>query len=151
MASETAKEIVSELLARSRIAGRIEEEVIPDLSVPYLNIVTDEARFLAGVNAANLAALEYLAKRIMERATGDPRSPLMIDVNSQRLHYFETLRLEAKNVARKVRLYRAELALKPMSAFERRIIHITLAEYPDIITQSIGEGPSRRVVVKPYP
>jgi spoIIIJ-associated protein len=38
-----------------------------------------------------------------------------------------------------------------MSAFERRIIHMALAEYPDITTESIGEGERRRVVIKPYP
>ena len=41
--------------------------------------------------------------------------------------------------------------LKPMSPFERRIVHMALAEYPDIITQSVGEGETRRVVIKPYP
>ncbi|MEK9148295.1 MAG: R3H domain-containing nucleic acid-binding protein, partial [Patescibacteria group bacterium] len=65
--------------------------------------------------------------------------------------HIEALKAEAKNMAKKVRLYRTELVLKPMPAFERRIIHMALAEYPDITTESIGEGYSRRVVIKPYP
>jgi spoIIIJ-associated protein len=38
-----------------------------------------------------------------------------------------------------------------MTAFERRIVHVALQEYPDITTESQGEGPTRRVVIRPYP
>jgi spoIIIJ-associated protein len=38
-----------------------------------------------------------------------------------------------------------------MSAFERRIIHLKLAEQPDIVTESIGEEPERKVVIRLYP
>ncbi|MBA7521391.1 hypothetical protein ES705_13498 [subsurface metagenome] len=44
---------------------------------------------------------------------------------------------------------REPFTLEPMSAYERRIIHVTLAEHPDITTQSIGEGGARKVVILP--
>jgi spoIIIJ-associated protein len=40
-------------------------------------------------------------------------------------------------------------ALEPMPAFDRRIVHLTLADHPDVTTQSSGEGESRRVVIIP--
>ena len=67
------------------------------------------------------------------------------------LYRLEELRAEARQVARRVRLYRTELILEPMPPFERRVVHMALAEYPDITTHSTGDGPSRRVVIKPYP
>lgn len=148
---EEAKLLVRSLLERMGIYARLEEQTVPDLSIPYLNIVTDDAWLLVGSHIQNLAALEYLSKRILERTQGDLSPRFVLDVNSFRLHHIETLKAEAKSVAKKVRLYRAELTLKPMSAFERRIIHIALAEYPDIMTESTGEGADRRVVIKPYP
>ncbi|MBI4132527.1 MAG: hypothetical protein HY473_00300 [Candidatus Sungbacteria bacterium] len=133
------------------IRAEVEERSLPDLSIPYLNVITDDARLLIGVRARNLLALEYLLKRLLEKEPPESVSGFFLDVNGYRLHHLEELKGEAKNIAKKVRLYRTELALKPMSAFERRIVHMALAEYPDITTQSTGEGETRRVVIKPYP
>lgn len=144
------RERVTETLGKMGVRAEVEERAIPDISIPYVNILTDEARLLIGARAQNLLALEYLLKRLRER-DGEEEAKFFLDVNGYRLHHLETLKTEAKNMAKKVRLYRTELVLKPMSAFERRIIHMALAEYPDITTESMGEGEARRVVIKPYP
>ncbi|MFZ5559578.1 MAG: R3H domain-containing nucleic acid-binding protein, partial [Patescibacteria group bacterium] len=57
----------------------------------------------------------------------------------------------ALKVAQKVRRTKKPVILEPMSAYERRFIHLRLAEYPDITTESIGEEPERKVVVRLYP
>lgn len=145
------RERISQTLEKMGIAAEVEERSLSELSVPYANILTEDARLLIGVRARNLLALEYLLKRLIERELGEGGAGFFLDINGYRLHHLESLKSEAKSIARKVRLYRTELALKPMPAFERRIVHMTLAEYPDIITQSSGEGGTRRVVIKPYP
>lgn len=132
------------------VRAEVEERAIPDISIPYINILTDEAYLLIGARSQNLIALEYLLKRLAER-DGEEEARFFLDVNGHRLHHLGELKLEAKSMAKKVRLYRTELILKPMTAFERRIIHMALAEYPDITTESVGEGEARRVVIKPYP
>lgn len=132
------------------IQAEVEERSIPDLSIPYVNVVTGEARLLIGSRAKNLLALEHLLKRLVEKESPEVNS-FFLDINGYRLHHIEELKVEARNMAKKVRLYRTELVLKPMPPFERRIIHITLAEYPDITTESIGRDETRRVVIKPYP
>lgn len=144
-------EHINATLEKMGVTADVEERTIPDLSIPYVNILTDEARLLIGARAQNLMALEYLLRRLLEKASPEASAGFFLDVNGYRLHHIEELKAEAKNFARKVRLYRTELALKPMSPFERRIIHMALAEYPDITTQSVGEGESRCVVIKPYP
>lgn len=138
-------------LEKMRVDAEVEEHTLPDFSIPYFNIVTADARILIGARAQNLAALEYLLRRLIEREEPEAGRQFFLDVNGYRLRSLEALKAEAKNIAKKVRLYRTELALKPMPPFERRIVHIALAEYPDIITQSVGEGALRRIVVKPYP
>lgn len=146
------REHLTQTLEKMGIRAEVEERAIPDVSIPYVNVITDDARLLIGMRARNLLALEYLTKRLVERtAAAEARPNFFLDVNGYRLHQLEELKAEAKNVAKKVRLYRAAITLKPMPAFERRIIHVALAEYPDITTQSVGEGEDRRVVIKPYP
>lgn len=145
------QERVSQTLEKMGIRAGVEERTLADLSFPYINIVTDESRLLIGAQAQNLLALEYLIKRLAEKDEPSISIRFFLDVNGYRLHHIESLKAEAKNMAKRVRLYRTDLILKPMSAFERRIIHMALAEYPDITTESVGEGTSRRVVIKPYP
>jgi len=48
-----------------------------------------------------------------------------------------------------VKTGREPFTLEPMSAYERRIVHLALTEHPDVITQSIGEGEARKVVILP--
>lgn len=142
---------LSQTLEKMGIQAEVEERSISDLSIPYINVVTNEARLLIGARAQNLMALEYLLKRLVDKSSTESALSFFLDINGYRLHHIEELKNEAKSIARKVRLYRTELVLKPMAAFERRIIHMSLAEYPDITTESIGKGEARRVVIKPYP
>ena len=55
----------------------------------------------------------------------------------------------AKSLADEVVLTKEEKVLAPMSAYERRIIHLELAERENVKTESIGEGLERRLVIKP--
>ena len=156
IAPEQTTEVVisktKELLEHAGIEASLEQEEHPEVASFYVNIITPDARLLIGARAENLFALEHLIKLMTGKEIKDGERPrFFLDINGYRLHEIEALREEAKQVAKKVRLYRKELVLKPMSAFERRIIHMVLAEYPDITTESIGEGEKRRVVIKPYP
>lgn len=146
-----AGDYLKQTLDKMGVEAEVEERSISDLSIPYINVLTDEASLLIGARAQNLLALEYLLKRRLERETTSRENSFFLDVNGYRLHHLEELKDEAKSMAKKVRLYRTELVLKPMPPFERRIVHVTLAEYPDITTESTGEGETRRVVIKPYP
>ena len=52
-------------------------------------------------------------------------------------------------MAEQVKVKKVPFTLKPMPAYERRIIHLTLADHPDVVTQSVGEGEARKVVILP--
>jgi spoIIIJ-associated protein len=73
----------------------------------------------------------------------------MIDVENYKQRRFDDLKAMALNVADQVKSRKSSVRLEPMSAYERRIIHMTLANDPDILTESTGEGESRKVVVFP--
>jgi spoIIIJ-associated protein len=112
--------------------------------------IRERSNMLIGERGVNLAAAEYLLKRVVAKKTGADFK-FTLDVNDYRIKRLEGLKQDVKTAARKVRLYQCEVPLRAMSAFERRIVHLLLAEYPDIATESVGQEPKRRVVIKPYP
>ena len=61
----------------------------------------------------------------------------------------EELQDIAKMHAQRVRYFKKEIIMQPMNSYERRIIHSALSAYPDIATQSVGDEPNRRIVIKP--
>lgn len=109
-----------------------------------------DANLLIGERGANLAALEHLLKKMIQKKAGEGHK-FTLDINDYRMKRLEDLKQDVKSAAKEVRLYRKEVPLRPMSSFERRIVHLLLAEYPDITTESIGGEPERFVVIKPYP
>jgi len=146
---EQIRQIVAEFVGFIDPEAGVESDESVYLGLRF-NILVREARSLIGEHGVNLLHLEYLAKRLVQKKL--PGAPnFSVDVNDYKMRRAEFLRDEVKIIAKKVRMYRKSILLKPMSAFERRIIHMALAEYPDITTESMGEGEGRRVNIKPYP
>jgi spoIIIJ-associated protein len=103
---------------------------------------------IIGRNGRTLQALEYLTNAVLNRHE-DTGVRITVDVGGYKYRRDEKLRQIARNAAERVREQGQPYTLKPMSAAERRIIHMELADDPTVKSESIGEGASRRVVVKP--
>ena len=73
-----------------------------------------------------------------------------MDVNDYKKKKVEYLIELAHSVADEVSLTKKEKVLDSMQAYERRIIHLELADRSDVVTESIGQEPERRIVVRPY-
>ncbi|MEK7636562.1 MAG: R3H domain-containing nucleic acid-binding protein [Patescibacteria group bacterium] len=114
-----------------------------------ISIHTNDGGLLIGFGGETITSIIALVKKIVQKKFPDaPR--FFLDINDYRQRKRELLMEDAKNFAKQVRLYRKEVVLHPMSSFERRIIHTVLSEYPDIITESIGIDPERRIVIRLY-
>jgi len=74
-----------------------------------------------------------------------------LDINDYKKKKIEYLKEMARSLADEVALLKKEKFLPPMSSYERRIIHLEIAERKDVTSQSFGEEPERKVVIKPYP
>jgi len=137
---------LSELIRAMGIRATIDEGVVGDTTTFTLR--THDARLLLGEDGKRLAALNHIARRIIEREVQQVEH-FLIDVNDYHRKRFEALRDTARMGAQRVRYFKKEVELEPMTAFERRIIHLVLQEYTDLLTESAGESPKRRVVIKP--
>jgi spoIIIJ-associated protein len=101
---------------------------------------------LIGRRGETLAALQLLVNLIVRNRT-KRRMRIIVDAENYRQRREENLRSLAFRVAHQVRLNRRSVALEAMPPNERRIVHMALADYKDISTESIGEGDERRVVI----
>jgi spoIIIJ-associated protein len=115
-----------------------------------LNIGQRDAECFLKDSSEGLSALQHLVRVILTR-DGLGQFFTAIDINGHRESRKNELMEMAIDVAKKVRRTKKAVILEPMSAFERRVIHLKLAEQPDIVTESIGEEPERKVVIRLYP
>ena len=145
---EMIKGIIENLLAKMGIFGEV--SILETTDNVQFQIKTPEAGLLIGEGGENLIALNHILKRIADAKLGKSETPFSIDVNDYQKQKAEEIKDLAKLSAQRVRYFKKEIQLKPMSSYERRIVHAILTEYPDIITQSVGEEPQRKVVIKPF-
>lgn len=126
---------------------KVTPEISTDKETVWINIKSETPSLLIGYRGSNLLALQLILRLMLSRAFKKPLK-LMIDVDGYRAKQKEFLHNLARRIARKVRQTKRIEILRPMSAYERKIIHLTLAQEGDLITESVGEEPNRRVMVK---
>ncbi|HEV7449078.1 MAG TPA: R3H domain-containing nucleic acid-binding protein [Candidatus Paceibacterota bacterium] len=108
----------------------------------------DDAKLLPGPGGEHLRALNTLAKRMIEKAHGEDAAAFLIDVNGHHESQMELVRNEARTLAQRARLFKHDVEMPPLSAYERLVIHELFANDPEIKTESAGEGKFRHIVLK---
>lgn len=113
-----------------------------------VNIHGGDPGKLIGRGGRTLAALEFVVNAVVNRE-GEEQVRVNLDVGGYRRRRDERLKQTANKTADMVRKNGEPIELEPMSAAERRIIHMVLADVPGIRTESSGDARDRRVVVYP--
>jgi spoIIIJ-associated protein len=103
---------------------------------------------LIGRKGERLSALQHLVNLMLSKEMGS-WTRVLVDVEDYRGRRERQLRELAERAAARVVETGKMLQLEPMSALERRWIHMSLRDHPAVATQSIGEEPNRRVVLVP--
>lgn len=112
------------------------------------DIEGEDAGLLIGRRGDTLQALQFLVNMIINKQLDRP-AYVMIDVEGYRERRQESLRSLADRAASRVTSSGKPFTLQPMSAGDRRIIHLALASHPQVRTESRGESDQRKVVVLP--
>jgi len=116
-----------------------------ELIIIHLN--SDEPGVLIGYHGQALNALQQMITLMAFKKFGQ-WVRILVDVEDYREKRKEVLENMAQSVAQKVKLSGQNETLLPMSSFERRIIHLALAEHPEVETVSEGEGNQRHIIIK---
>ena len=143
--------VVRELLELAMTAigapARIHLEESDDAIVATLS--GPDTGVLIGRHGQTLDALQYLANAVSHRVEGDERRPVTVDAAGYRARRTATVEAMALRSAEKASATGHSVALEPMTAVERKVVHEALKDDPEVETESEGTEPNRYVVVLP--
>jgi spoIIIJ-associated protein len=150
-----ARDILVEILQKMGINADVihqEQAIVQESERVFKPIVFDikgdELGILIGRRGQTLACLQYIV-RLMVSHKVKSSALIVIDVNSYKQHRYKSLNNLANRIAEEVEANEKSFELEPMPAYERRIIHMTLANHPTVYTESTGVGEARKVVIIP--
>jgi spoIIIJ-associated protein len=142
--------ITRELLEKMNVQANIyvASDAMPEDDSIYIQIHTKDSGNLIGKAGKNLFALQHIIRAMASKKIGE-RINFTVDINSYIENQKEALLERILETISKVERKQEPVELPPMNAYERRIVHMKVAEKSDLETESVGEGESRRVIVKP--
>lgn len=137
------------------IIGRIFEIMHDDSKYEIKNnngkveVVIDsgESSHLIGYKGRTIEAFQSTINSILQKDT-EENAKVFVEVNGYKKKKEETLKRLANKMADNVVRFKKVIKLEPMSAYERMIVHTEIAKRNDVITESVGVEPRRRVVIK---
>ncbi len=148
------KKIIEQFFKKTGFEVKI-ESLSEQNRVIFIKTTSEEPKILIGERGQVLLGTQHLLrailrKKIINKGELTENSFFVdLDINDYKKKKIEYLKELAENTAEQVILSQKTKTLFPMSAYERRIIHLELAERPEVFTESTGKDFERRVVVKP--
>ncbi len=113
-----------------------------------LEIEGKDAGRIIGKKGQTLAALQFLANRVINRP-GKLRRHVIIDAEGYRQRREDTLSSMARRLGKQAVDEGKIITFEPMNPQDRRVVHLALAKFPGVVTKSDGEGEARRVQIIP--
>lgn len=145
--TEVVEKLAKELIKHLEV--KVKAEISEDKEgVVHVQLETDDPGILIGYHGETLAAFQQILGMMVYRKTNE-WTRVLVNVGDYRERRKESLQRMALSAAQKVKFSGEEHALPSMTPAERRIVHLALADDPEVTTESEGEGYSRRVVIKP--
>jgi spoIIIJ-associated protein len=146
-AVEVAKEVLETLVKLMKITAEVSVLQANTGELPVtLNIEGEDLGVLIGRRGQALASLQHVVRLIVAEKL-KVWVPINVDIAGYKKRRYESLQNLALRLAEQVKRNRRLIMLEPMPADERRIIHLTLADHPDVTTQSMDEGDMRKVAI----
>ena len=148
---ELVKEVAEKLLGFLSDDVAIECSVQPmgrKRSAVKVQINSNDSRRLIGQHGATLQAIQYVTRLLISAKTGRP-SYATLDVNDYKAKQDQQIIDIAREGAQKALRTDNMVILRPMTSYERRVVHVALQENKAVTTESLGQDPNRRVVIKP--
>ena len=141
-------EILRNLLSKMDVeaTANLKQAHNEDLDGPIFEIEGEDSGLLIGRRGETLKAFQFIVKFLTSRRLG-ARVNLMVDVEGYQARRYNAVANMAERVAQRVVDNGRSVTLEPMPANERRVVHVALADHPQVTTESMGSGDSRQVVV----
>ena len=141
------REVVERILAAIGVRARI--EIVETDETVTATIVGRELGLAIGKHGQTIDAIQYLANAVVWRGRGDERKAVVVDAAGYRARREATLDALAKRSAERAISSGRSVELDPMTAVERKVVHLALKETDGVVTRSEGTEPNRFVVIDP--
>ncbi|KXB87690.1 RNA-binding cell elongation regulator Jag/EloR [Veillonella sp. DNF00869] len=142
--ADTGKEFLLGMFGKMGLSVQIEKLTTKDKIT--FQVHGEDLGILIGKHGQTLDAIQYLTNLVANKEVRR-RCQIVVDVENYRSRREETLIQLAHRLGAKVRRTRQKIALEPMNAFERKIIHLALQNEKNIKTDSEGQEPYRHIVI----
>lgn len=146
--ADTAIAALQDILKYFNVGEVTIDEYEGDEGELILDITGDDLAILIGRHGRTLDALQFVVSAITVRSMGF-RYPVIVDVEGYKSRQREKLESIARSTANKAASQHRSVKMRPMTPYERRIVHIELRDDDRVDTASEGEGSARHVVVVP--
>lgn len=146
--ADTAIAALQDILKYFNVGEVTIDEYEGDEGELILDITGDDLAILIGRHGRTLDALQFVVSTITVRSMGF-RYPVIVDVEGYKSRQREKLESIARSTANKAASQHRSVKMRPMTPYERRIVHIALRDDDRVDTASEGEGSARHVVVVP--
>lgn len=125
----------------------IESEIIETDNTYNVVLVSNNNSILIGKEGKTLNALQILIRQSIKNNTG-LLIKLNLDVSNYKLKKLKNIERLVRGIAEDVEASQISVSLDPMNSYERRLVHTLIDEYPNLVTESTGEGKDRHVTIK---
>ena len=146
--ADTAVEVLQKILTTFSAEGTSVEEYEGDEGEIILDVVGGDLAILIGRHGRTLDSLQAVVSAITNRQLGF-RYPVIVDVEGYRHRRRQKIEDIARRGADRATRQHGAVKLRPMTAYERRVVHVALRDDLRVVTASEGEDPFRMVVISP--
>ena len=113
----------------------------------YIKMYSDNNSILIGKEGKTLNALQTLVRQIVRNKT-NTSIKINLDVSNYKMKKMKNIERIVRQVAKEVKTSKVTVSLDPMNSYERRYVHTIISEYPELETESVGEGKERHITIK---
>ena len=148
LVEETISKLLYHMNLQAQVSAHYEESDREGRQTVHVDVRGEDLSILIGRRSETLNAFQYIASLMVGKEV-QQWVQLVIDVEGYRSRREKQLRRMARRMAEQAIKTGRRQVLEPMSASERRIVHIELREHPAVDTESMGEDPYRKVTIIP--
>ena len=143
LVAESIREIIEKLQVPATI------EVSRHDNIFFVDIDSEDSSLLIGKYGVNLESLQFILAVRIKTLTGNDDFEIYVDVGNWRKKKDEKLKQMALDAAQRVAAENEPQSIYNLKNSERRVIHVALADHPNVETVSEGEGENRHIIIRP--
>lgn len=126
---------------------KIESEILEAYDIFSVTLVSDNNSILIGRDGKTLNALQTLIRQSI-RNRANISIKINLDVSNYKIKKMKNIERLVRQVAKEVVETKISVSLDSMNSYERRLVHTIISEYPELVTESTGEGKDRHVTIR---